>query len=114
MMKKETQQRFERLREFFGDRLFTEKELLNDVPAEAYVSMSTLRKYDLVECVKVETKQEYSLDELIAEINEMIGEDCYGGTIIITAINLNKISRKAYFIIAPIEHTFDKKNKKNF
>lgn len=80
MMKKETQQRFERLREFFGDRLFTEKELLNDVPAEAYVSMSTLRKYDLVECVKVETKQEYSLDELIAEINEMIGEDCYGGT----------------------------------
>ena len=80
MMKKETQQRFERLREFFGDRLFTEKELFNDVPAEAYVSMSTLRKYDLVECVKVETKQEYSLDELIAEINEMIGEDCYGGT----------------------------------
>lgn len=80
MMKKETQQRFERLKEFFGDRLFSEKELLDNVPAEAYVSMTTLRKYDLIECVKVETKQEYSLDELIAEINEMIGEDCYGGT----------------------------------
>lgn len=79
MMKKETQQRFERLKEFFGDRLFTMKELLNDVPAEAYVSMSTLCKYDLVESVKVEIKKEYSLDELIAEINEMIGEDCYGG-----------------------------------
>lgn len=80
MMKKETQQRFERLKEFFGDRLFSEKELLDNVPAEAYVSITTLRKYDLIECVKVETKQEYSLDELIAEINEMIGEDCYGGS----------------------------------
>ena len=80
MIKKETQQRFERLKEFFGNKLFTEKELLDNVPAEAYVSMTTLRKYNLIECVKIEIKKEYSLDELIAEINEMIGEDCYGGT----------------------------------
>ena len=80
MMKKDTEQRFEKLKEFFGEKLFTEKNLLNDVPAEAYVSMTTLRKYDLVECVKVEIKKEYSLDELIDEINGMIGEDCYGGT----------------------------------
>lgn len=80
MMKKETQQRFERLREFFGDRLFTEKELLNDVPDDAYVSMSTLRRYDLVECVEMEIRKEYSIDDLIAEINGMIGEDCYCGT----------------------------------
>ena len=78
MMKKETQQRFERLKEFFGDRLFSEKELLDDVPAEAYVSMSTLRRYNLVECIKVENKKEYSLDELIDEINDMIGDDCFG------------------------------------
>jgi len=80
MMKKETQQRFEKLKEFFGDKLFSERELLDNVPAEAYVSMSTLRKYDLIECVEVENAKEYSLDELINEINSMIGEDCYGGT----------------------------------
>ena len=80
MMKKATQERIEKLRECFGERLFSEKELSNDVPAEAYVSISTLRKYDLIECVKVEKKKEYSLDELIAEINGMIGEDCYGST----------------------------------
>lgn len=80
MMKKETQQRFEKLKEFFGDRLFIEKDLFNEAPDGAYVSLSTLRKYDLVECVKIETKKEYSLNELIAEINGMIGEDCYGGT----------------------------------
>lgn len=80
MMKKETQQRFENLKKLFGDRLFTEKELLNEVPADSYVSISTLRKYDLVECVEVEIRKEYSVDDLIAEINEMIGEDCYCGT----------------------------------
>ena len=80
MMKKETQQRFENLKKFFGDRLFIEKDLYNEVPDNAYVSMSTLRKYNLVECVEVEVRKEYSVDDLIAEINEMIGEDCYGGT----------------------------------
>lgn len=80
MMKKETQQRFENLKKLFGDRLFTEKELFNEVPADSYVSMSTLRRYDLVECVEVEIRKEYSVDDLIAEINEMIGEDCYCGT----------------------------------
>ena len=78
MMKTETQQRFEKLKEFFGDRLFSEEELLDNVPAEAYVSMSTLRRYDLVECVEVEIEKEYSLDELIDEINDMIGDDCFG------------------------------------
>ena len=80
MMKKETQQRFERLKEFFGDRLFSEEELSDNVPAKAYVSMSTLRRYDLVECVEVEIEKEYSLDELINEINDMIGDDCFGMT----------------------------------
>jgi hypothetical protein len=37
-------------------------------------------RYGVVEKIEIENKKEFSIDELIDEINEMIGEDCYGGT----------------------------------
>lgn len=73
MMMEETARKIEILREKVGDRHFTKRD------CKGIVSPQTLKKYNLVETVEVETvREEYTLDELIDEINNMIGEDCYG------------------------------------
>lgn len=73
MMKEETARKIEVLREKVGNGFFSKRD------CEGIVSISTLRKYNLIESVEVEIeRREVSLDELINEINEMIGEDCYG------------------------------------
>ena len=72
MMKKETAERIEALRNKVGNELF------NKDAVENYVSISTLKKYDLIETVTIANKKEVSVDDLINEINSMIGEDCYG------------------------------------
>lgn len=73
MMKEETARKIEALREKVGNGFFSKRD------CEGIVSISTLRKYNLIESVEVEVeRKEVSLDELINEINEMIGEDCYG------------------------------------
>jgi len=72
MMKEETARKIEELRKKVGNGLF--------FPADCVgiISISTLAKYNLIEnAEEVVEKREYSLDELIEEINEMIGEDCY-------------------------------------
>ena len=79
-MRENTRIAIKKLKEFFGDRKFTKEDLLYRTPATIYVSLNTLLTYDMVERIKVEYRQEYTVDMLIDEINEMIGEDCYGGT----------------------------------
>lgn len=69
MMREETARKIEMLKEKVGDGIFREKDV------KGFVSMSTLWKYKLIESV-VE-RQEVTLDELIQDANEMIGEDCY-------------------------------------
>ena len=73
MMKEETARKIEALREKVNNGYFTKKD------AKGIVSITTLRKYDLIESVEVETaREEITIDELIKDVNEMIGEDCYG------------------------------------
>lgn len=73
MMKEETARKIEVLREKVGNGFFLEKD------CEGIVSISTLKKYNLIEIAVGEIERtEYSLDELIKEVNEMIDEDCYG------------------------------------
>ena len=74
-MRENTRIAIKKLKEFFGDRKFTKEDLLYRTPATIYVSLNTLLTYDMVERIKVEYRQEYTVDML-----EMIGEDCYGGT----------------------------------
>lgn len=72
MMKEETARKIEILREKVGNGFFSKKD------CKGIVSISTLKKYKLIESVEGEVeRREYSLDELIVEINGMIGEDCY-------------------------------------
>lgn len=72
MMREETARNIEILREKVGNRPFCDRD------CKGIVSISTLRKYNLIEHVTIEVeRKELSLDELIAEINDMVGEDCY-------------------------------------
>lgn len=72
MMREETAKKIEELRKKVGNRLFFTGD------CAGIVSVSTLKRYNLIETVQEEVeRREYSLDELIDEINEMIGEDCY-------------------------------------
>ena len=79
-MRENTRIAIKKLKNFFGDTKFTKEDLLYRAPIEIYVSLNTLLAYDVVERIKVEYRQEYTIDMLIDEINEMIGEDCYGET----------------------------------
>lgn len=73
MMREETAKKIEELRAKVGNKLFFTED------CAGIVSVSTLKKYNLIETVQEEVeRREYSLDELIEEINGMIGEDCYG------------------------------------
>lgn len=73
MMMEETARKIEILKEKVGDRHFTKAD------CKGIVSPQTLKKYNLIESVEVEVeREEYTLEELLNEINEMIGEDCYG------------------------------------
>jgi hypothetical protein len=69
MMREETRRNIELLREKVGNGIF------RSADTKGLVSISTLRKYDLIKSAVERT--EVSLDELIDEINDMIGEDCY-------------------------------------
>lgn len=73
MMREETRKAIEIAKEKFGERAFGKDEL------KGLVSVQTLKKYDLVESTVIKDKKEVSLDELIKDANEMIGEDCYYG-----------------------------------
>ena len=75
MMKQETKQRIIELKKEFKDKFFTEKDLYR---SKWYVSLSTLRKYDLIESIKLERKKEFTIDELIETVNSCIGDDLYG------------------------------------
>lgn len=80
MMTAETKRRIAELKKFFGDKPFSREDLLYSAPYDIYVSLNTLLRHEVIKRIKVDNIKEYSLDELIDEINSMIGEDCYGGT----------------------------------
>lgn len=80
MMTAETKKRIAELKKFFGDKPFSKEDLLYRASYDIYVSLNTLLRYEVIKRIKIDNIKEYSLDELIEEVNEMIGEDCYGGT----------------------------------
>ena len=80
MMTAETKRRIAELRKFFGDKPFSKEDLLYHAPYDIYVSLNTLLRHEVIKRIKIDNIKEYSLDELIEEVNEMIGEDYYGGT----------------------------------
>lgn len=75
MMNQETKQRIIELKKEFKDNFFTRDDLWR---SRWYVPMSTLRKYKLIESVKLEKKEEITIDELIERVNSWIGDDLYG------------------------------------
>lgn len=80
MMTAETKRRIAELKKFFDDKPFSKEDLLYRAPYDIYVSLNTLLRNQVIKRIEVDNIKEYSLDELIDEINSMIGEDCYGGT----------------------------------
>ena len=80
MMTAETKRRIAELRKFFGDKPFSKEDLLYHAPYDIYVSLNTLLRHQVIKRIQIDNIKAYSLDELIDEINSMIGEDCYGGT----------------------------------
>lgn len=72
MMKIETINKIETLKNKINNNFFTEKD------CQGIISLQTLRRYNLIEYVFIEThREEITLEQLIKEINSMIGEDCY-------------------------------------
>ena len=72
MMRKETMRKVEELKAKVGNNVFNEMDCIG------IISITTLRKYNLIENAVEVMKEEVSLDELINEVNNMIGGDCYG------------------------------------
>lgn len=54
------------------------KQYIFQKEASKFVSIQTLKKYDLIETVKEVNREEVSIEELVAEVNSMLGQDCYG------------------------------------
>lgn len=74
MMNQETKQKIIELKKEFKDNFFTRDDLYR---SKWYVSLSTLKKYELIESIKLERKKEFTIDELIEEVNSWIGDDLY-------------------------------------
>ena len=70
-MKNETIEKIEKLRVKVGDKAFTKE------ATYGIISMNTLYRYDLVEKVVTKNRTEVTLEELIEDVNSMIGEDCW-------------------------------------
>ena len=75
MMNQETKQRIIELKKEFKDKFFTRDDLWR---SRWCVPMSTLEKYKLIESIKLEKKEEFTIDELIERVNSWIGDDLYG------------------------------------
>ena len=74
MMNQETKQKIIELKKEFKNNFFTSEELFR---SKWYVPMFILEKYDLIESIEVENKEEFTLNELINEVNSWIGDDLY-------------------------------------
>ena len=72
MMREETARKINELRAEVGNKMFSKEE------ASRFVSIQTLKKYSLIKAVKEVNREEVSIEELVAEVNSMLGEDCYG------------------------------------
>ena len=74
MMKEETARKINGLKAEVGNKMFSKEK------ASKFVSIQTLKKYSLIEAVKEVNREEVSIEELVAEVNSMLGQDCYGYT----------------------------------
>ena len=72
MMREETARKINELKAEVGNKMFSEEE------ASKFVSIQTLKKYSLIEAVKEVNREEVSIEELVAEVKSMLGQDCYG------------------------------------
>ena len=86
MMKKETAQAIAEVKEMMGNRLFKADEI------QGIVSIATLKKYDLIEAACEETREEYSVADLIQFTNELLGDEnsCCG--------EFQQIDGKIYYV----------------
>ena len=71
MMKEETARKINELKAEVGNKMFSKEE------ASKFISIQTLKKYNLIETVKEVNREEVSIEELVAEVNSMLGQDCY-------------------------------------
>ena len=71
MMKEETARKINELKAEVGNKMFSKEQ------ASKFVSIQTLKKYSLIEAVKEVNREEVSIEELVAEVNSMLGQDCY-------------------------------------
>lgn len=73
MMKLDTARNIQLLKERVRDKIFTREQ------TAGFVSVQTLKKYDLIETVSEEkVLAEYTLDEFIETVNGWMGDDLYG------------------------------------
>ena len=70
-----TQQKINGLKRAFEHRPFTKQELDNSIYA---VPLQTLYDHNLIQNATIEHKKELSIDDLIADLNCLVGEDNYG------------------------------------
>ena len=86
MMKKETAQAIAQVKEMMGNRLFRAEEI------KGIVSITTLKKYDLIETACEETRDEYSVADLIQFTNTLLGDEnsCWG--------EFQQIDGKIYYV----------------
>ena len=77
MMKESTKKTFEDIaRGYMNKGSFTMEGWETIIRAEANIGYSTFRRYAKLE--KVITKIEYTLEEIVDQLNECAGADCYG------------------------------------
>lgn len=67
MMKEETARKINELKAEVGNKMFSKEE------ASKFTSIQTLKKYNLIETVKEVNREEVSIEELVAEVNSMLG-----------------------------------------
>lgn len=70
-----TQQKINGLKKTFGCRSFTKQELDNSIYA---LPLQVLYNHNLIQNATIEHKKELSVDDLIADLNRLVGEDNYG------------------------------------
>ena len=72
MMRQETEVKSATLKTIVGNNVFSEDE------TQGIITIRTLKKYGLIETIRIVHRDEYTLEEIVNELNSMIGQDCYG------------------------------------
>ena len=100
-----TQQKINGLKKTFGCRSFTKQELDNSIYA---LPLQVLYNHNLIQNATIEHKKELSVDDLIADLNRLVGEDNYGSQLIPTQSSIGQTIVRYLTdndIVIPVEST---------